>query len=395
MISVEQATALVDQSISRQATETVGAADAVDRVLAETIVSERDQPPFDRAMMDGVAISSGHSAGQYRVQESIAAAGKPQQQLSSPESCIEIMTGAPLPKGTDCVVPIEQVERSGDELTVATEAVIASYKYVHRQGSDHRVATELLKPGRLLRAPEMAVLVSAGRPQISVYRRPSVTVVASGDELVDVDQPIAAHQIRRSNDYAIEAMLRTHGIDSVQREHVRDEPVHLKQVLAQQLERADVLVLSGGVSMGKFDYLPAVLADLQVAVIFHRVSQRPGKPMWFGLSRLGKPVFALPGNPVSAMSCCRRYVVPALQAMMGMSEVGGPLRALAEAVEFSPRLTYFLPVSHDPRQAGMVVPQTTNTSGDFAALTRSAGFIELSADQSSFPVGHQAEFFQW
>jgi molybdopterin molybdotransferase len=232
---------------------------------------------------------------------------------------------------------------------------------------------------------------------VEVTRRPVVRVISTGDELVPAGQPIAAHQVRQSNGPAILAMLGSHGYHDAQHDHLVDERSVLEERIAAHIEAADVLVLSGGVSMGKADYVPEVLGRLGVEIVFHKVSQRPGKPMWFGMAPGGKAVFALPGNPVSALVCCRQYVIPALDRASGVTSPLPEFASLAGDVTFEPDLTCFQPVKLVSNAAAQVLamPVRTNTSGDFAALSGTDGYVELPKEQSFFPTGTPVRLHRW
>ncbi len=391
MIAVDQAEREILAAIGTAANEALPLAGVAGRVLAQTVTAERDQPPFDRSMMDGFAIAASDRR-EFRV-AGLAAAGSPQQPLASAEDCVEIMTGAPVPLGANCVIPVERTRREGDQIAVDPEAQVAAGQFVHPRASDHDEGTQLLEAGCLLGAAEIAVLASAGLSEVVVSQRPSIAVVASGDELVDAAEPVAPHQVRRSNDYAVQSLLAHRQLATVTRVHVNDDAAEQTRVFGELLEQHDGLVLTGGVSMGRFDYIPKVLAALDVEVIFHKVRQRPGKPMWFGLSRQGQPVFALPGNPVSALVCARRYVVPALQKWLGQS-LGHTMAKLSDPLDFQPELTLFMPATTavDP---GVVRPKPTNTSGDFTSLAGTSGIIELPAGQSNFEAGFEGRWFDW
>jgi molybdopterin molybdotransferase len=192
-------------------------------------------------------------------------------------------------------------------------------------------------------------------------------------------------------------MLGRHGYPECGHDHLVDDPEALAEGIGAHLEAADVLVLSGGVSMGKADYVPDVLARLGVEVAFHKVSQRPGKPMWFGTAPGGKTVFALPGNPVSALVCCRHYVIPALDKASGLASQPPLFAALADEVVFEPELTCFQPVRLVSNAIGqlLAIPVRTNTSGDFAALSGTDGYVELARDQARFPGGTPVRLFRW
>jgi molybdopterin molybdotransferase len=374
-------------------------AEAHGRVLRGAVRADRDLPPFDRVTMDGYAVRSAALAAgsrSFRV-EGIQAAGMIPQTLGpGADACVEIMTGAVLPVGADCVVPYEETTRTGAAMTV-TGSIFPAGHAVHRRGSDHRAGDEILRVGTRLGGREIAVAAACGCASLTVTTRPKVAVVATGDELVDVNMPVAPHQVRRSNDYGLRAALIASGYPRVDRFHLRDLRQEIEHRLWHILAEYDVVLLSGGVSKGKFDYLPAVLETLGVKKIFHGVAQRPGKPMWFGMSARRTPVFALPGNPVSSYACLHRYVLPALDHASGCAPRPLRMAALAEPVSFKPALAYFLPVtlSSGPRAELLARPAPGNTSGDFAGLGGTDGFVELPAEQAEFPAGYVAPFRAW
>ncbi|MEM9058370.1 MAG: molybdopterin molybdotransferase MoeA, partial [Pseudomonadota bacterium] len=276
MISVDEAQAIIVDALANAPAEPCELPAAHGRVLAEPLCADRDQPPFDRVMMDGVALRFSAFAGgrrRFTVQET-QGAGQPASVLASDAHCVEIMTGAALPEGCDCIVPVEQLAVRDGVVELVNDDGVASGRFVHRQASDYCRGDVLLPSGTRLRAPELAIAASVGAARLSVARRPRIAVVASGDELVDVGDPVAPFQLRRSNDYALAGALAGRGFDTPPRFHVRDDPSAIEALIDDLLSRFDVLVLSGGVSMGKYDYLPGVLENLSVDVRFHRVAQR-------------------------------------------------------------------------------------------------------------------------
>lgn len=397
-LSVAEAEAEIDRATPRFAAETVDLDASVGRVLRENVHADRDQPAFDRITMDGIAFAFGDWKRGI-IEFAIAgtqAAGCPAPEHAPAGHCFEVMTGAVLPPGCDCVVPVEQITVRDGVATLASGTRPQPMQFVHRRGSDHVEGTRLLDPGMRLRAPEIAVLASAGRTQVRVAGEPAIAILVSGDELIDVGVPIESHQVRRSNDRALEAGLRLGGFSRIARTHAPDDPTRLRRSIAELLESFPVLILSGGVSKGRFDYIPGVLAALGVAVCFHNVRQRPGKPMWFGTGSNGQMVFALPGNPVSTLVCLHRYVLPALERAAGANTAVPERVKLAQDVEFEPELTWFLPVRvNDNRGDSEAVPVFINTSGDFAALAGTCGFIELPAERQRFPAGFAAPLYRW
>jgi molybdopterin molybdotransferase len=244
---------------------------------------------------------------------------------------------------------------------------------------------------------DVAIIASCGLDEVAVGELPAIRVISTGNELVPAGEPVEAHQVRLSNGPALVAMLTQQGFIDSAHEHLIDEPEILEARIDRLLMMNNVLILSGGVSMGKADYVPDVLRNLGVEVVFHKISQRPGKPMWFGIGPDRQVVFALPGNPVSTLVCCRHYVLPALLQACGRTDRAVEMARLAEAVTFKADLTCFLPVRLSSSQDGAIVatPVPTNTSGDFASLGGTDGYVELSRVQSEFPAGSVVPLHRW
>jgi molybdopterin molybdotransferase len=208
---------------------------------------------------------------------------------------------------------------------------------------------------------------------------------------------VAPHQVRRSNDHALRAALAMAGYSRVERFHLHDMRHEIEHMLWHIIAEFDVVLITGGISKGKFDFMPAELDAQGVKKIFHGVAQRPGKPIWFGLTPDRKPIFALPGNPVSAYTCLHRYVLPGLASASGLSPLVPRKAALTALVTFKPKLAYFPPVriSSGDRGELLATPDPSNTSGDFSGLVGTDGFVELPAEPSEFPVGTIASFWPW
>ncbi len=402
MLTPAEAEKLILASLPAADSEDCPLGAAHGRVLRREIRADRDLPPFDRVTMDGFALRAevlAEGGRTFRIIGLQAAGMLPRKLGAEDDACVEIMTGAVRPEGADCVVPYEETSRDGVKMTVAEPAAkkIQAGFAIHRRGSDHPAGERIVPAGTRLGGREIAVAAACGCENLSVAARPRIAVVATGDELVEPGMPVAPHQIRRSNDYGLRAALIAAGYPVVERFHLRDVREEIEHRLWHILAEFDAVLLTGGVSKGKFDYLPTVLEGLQVKKLFHGVAQRPGKPMWFGVSARRTPVFALPGNPAASYTCVHRYVLPALARASGVTE--GPLRMipLAEAVTFRPPLAYFLPVRLESDDQGKTVarPDPINTSGDFAGLIGTDGFVELPAGQEEFPAGYTAVFRPW
>ncbi len=385
MVSVEEAEKIILDHLFKPTEEMISLDRSNGRTLAEEIKADRDLPPFNRATMDGIAIAfkSFENGQRDYLIDGIQAAGQPQQTLVDEKKCFEIMTGAPLPRGTDSVIPYE---------SIITESKIAKLsgspernQSVHHQGIDAKENEILLSRGFKISPAEVALLASVGKSEVSVFKNPTVAIISSGDELVDVDQTPLPHQIRKSNSYMLAASLGELGCKA-DLFHVIDNEKEIKVKLEQILNKYELIILSGGVSKGKFDFIPQVLESLGVKKLFHQVSQRPGKPMWFGRSEKNI-VFALPGNPVSTFMCFHRYVKPWLTKSLG-SQIRRQSAILAEDYSFTPSLTYFLQVKIENENGKLLAyPITGGGSGDFANLKDVDGFLELPLQQSKFQKG--------
>ncbi|MEO0777725.1 MAG: molybdopterin molybdotransferase MoeA [Bacteroidota bacterium] len=389
MIEVQEALDLVYQHRVDLGSERIPLSRALHRVLKEDWHSDRDLPPYNRVTMDGIAIA--HAAwegGQRRFPiVGVAAAGMSQRILEDPSTCLEAMTGAMLPRDSDTVIRYEDLHIEEGYATVQADWVNFRQN-VHFQGMDRAAGSLIVKANTRISAAEIGVGASIGKHQVEVARLPRTIVISTGNELVEIDQSPLLHQIRRSNVYRLMTSLQAYQIQA-DMDHLQDEPEQIREKLRGYLDRYDVIILSGGVSKGKYDYLPRILAELQVEKLFHRIKQRPGKPFWFG--RLGNSctIFALPGNPVSSFLCMQRYFRPWLEWSQGGALSPVPSAVLQEEVYFKPDLTYFLEVStsYDERGRILAQPQRGNGSGDLANLVDADAFIELPRGREVYAAG--------
>lgn len=397
LISVAQAQALIARHMPRFDSERVPLDEAVGRVLRQRVLAERDQPAFHRVMMDGIGVLWQQPMPPRLALAGQQLAGMTEQRLPAGDFCIEVTTGAMLPGGCDCVIPVEQTARDDDAYALRDGYAPTKNQYIHQRGSDCTRGVVLLEEGVRLRGPELGVLAANGVAEVEVAAVPAIAVVSTGDELVDVDAVLREGQIRRSNDRALAASLRSHGLHRITLAQVVDDLQATTEALGELIERHPVVVLSGGVSMGQRDYVPAALQTLGVRKVFHRIAQRPGKPMWFGVAANGHVVFGLPGNPVSALVGVARYVRPAIEAAMGATDALVERVALDSAVEVNPALTCFVParVENDASGRAVALALPVNTSGDFSALPHTHGFVQLAQGPSPVPAGTVVSFYRW
>jgi len=394
MTSVQEATSIILSHVFLPKKEEVELAIAVGRILGEPIFADRDFPPFNRVSMDGIAISiKAFQNGQSEfAMEGIQAAGRPPLKLTNSESCIEVMTGATLPEGTDTVVRYEDVEIAGKTATILISEIVVGQN-IHQKSQDAKINEQLLSPGIKISPAEVALLASVGKSKVIVYRFPKTAIISTGDELVAINQTPLPHQIRRSNDTALQAALMELGCVA-QTYHIPDSRDLLEIELAKIFQDHQLIILSGGVSKGKFDFVPQVLESLGVKKLFHQVSQKPGKPFWFGVSSQ-QTVFALPGNPVSTYMSFYRYIKPWLIKSYS-SELPIVKAILAKDFKFKAPLTHFLQVKVNNEEGKLVAyPETGGGSGDFANLKEVDGFLELPLEKNEFKAGEPFPYYSF
>lgn len=386
MVRVEQAIQIIQSIQINVSSEAVPLYKSVGRILSENVHADRNLPPYNRVSMDGIAIASTSFQDQKRFFiESIQAAGTPQLKLTNGEHCIEVMTGAVVPEGTDTVIRYEDVEIENGYAHINLDEVHAGMN-IHKSGSDAKQGDILLNSGQRISPAEVSVLASIGISNPIVFKFPQAAIVSTGDELVEVYEQPQAYQIRRSNVYALQSAMWSMGWNTGNF-HIADNKDHLQNELERILSDHDVVIITGGVSKGKFDFLPDTLSNLGVEKLFHQVSQRPGKPFWFGVTKSNKVVFALPGNPVSTYLCFFKYIKPWILKLMKHSPIDG-YAMLSEDFTFNPSLTYFLQVRIENKNGSLLAtPMAGGGSGDFVNLNAVDGFLELPLSKSSFRAG--------
>lgn len=391
MISVTEALQIISAQAKTFTIEEVDLLQSTGRILAQTVTADCDFPPFDRATMDGIAINStafNQGIRSFPI-EDIQPAGSPQKQLKDPEHCIEIMTGAMLPIGADVVIRYEDLTITGDIAHVNLEEV-TPYQNVHLQGTDEKAGEVLLQAGLKITPAIVAIMASVGMAKVPVYKLPKIAVCSTGDELVPVTQQPLPHQIRQSNSYMLLAGLQQEGINA-DKYHLPDEPEAMAQQMAKMVEEYDVLLFSGAVSKGKFDFLPQVLQQLGMQTLFHSIAQKPGKPLLFGKFKNSALVFGFPGNPVSTWVCYQLYFKAWLYRSLNSTL---PLHkaALSKDIKFKPPLTHHVLVRLTNQNGQLTAtPVDTSTSGDMVNLMQAEGFISLPAEQEHFAEGSMFE----
>ncbi|OHB76411.1 MAG: hypothetical protein A2Z34_04495 [Planctomycetes bacterium RBG_16_59_8] len=379
-LTVEDALALVLADPPAPRSVEVGLLDALGRVLAEDVVADISMPPFDKSAMDGYAVRSEETAAapaELAVVDDIPAGKFPTRKIGRGEAA-RIMTGAPVPPGADAVVMVEQTEAKGRDRVVVRNGVKPG-ENICALGEDLREGSVALRRGKIVRPPEVAILASCGQSRVRVVKAPTVTLMSTGDELVEIDRKPEKGQIRNSNTWSLAAQVRAMGLPCAILGVARDTKEAIRAMAREGLDRGDVLIVSGGVSVGEYDFVADALQAEGVQCLMHKVMIKPGRPFYFG--RKGdQRVFALPGNPVSTYVIFDVFVKPFLNLARGME--GGDVRRMRALVTSpldrrSDRLQY-IPGLCDLRGGRpTVAPVPWHGSADIAALTRADCFIVL------------------
>jgi molybdopterin molybdotransferase len=394
MITVEEALLLVCEHARPLAPRRVALSDAVGLVLAEDVASDINSPPYDKSLMDGYAIVASDRLAERQVLEEVAAGDVPHRPVT-PGFATRLMTGAPLPEGADAVVPVEQTELVNETTVRFLQIDPQPGQHVMPLGTSLRAGEVVLRTGALLRPIEIAILAEIGHGMVAVQPRPRVAVLPTGNELVQIGERPAVGQIRNSNGPMLVAAATRAEADGIELSIARDELAHLRSLVEEGLA-ADVLLLSGGVSAGKFDLVPQVLAELGVEQVLHKVAIRPGKPIWFGVKELADRrvlVYGLPGNPVSSLVCFELFVRPAIARLAGREFSAAPSISARLAHSFSHKggRAACLPArmtsskSHSGTPSVEILPW--HGSADMATLAQANGLVRLPADPVALDVG--------
>ena len=400
MISASDALKIVKQSQFPTVTQDVPLENSLGYVLAEDITADRQYPPFDRAMMDGVAIRSDGESSQGKPRTRWALHGVQAAGMASitgdydSSIAIEIMTGASVGEAFDTIIPYEDCIVSAEEIRLKSSSTYRPGQFIQRRGSDCKAGERLVGRGVKIGPEHLGLFATMGYTEVLVYTKPSVALITTGDEVVAADRVPDAYQIRGSHRYALGAALRAAGFELNGQFHVKDSFEEVFEVTRKAINDYDFVLICGGVSKGRFDYVPEVLSDLGVNRCFHGVFQKPGKPLFFGKTA-DTAVFGLPGNPNSAYFSVQAFVLPALRNFAKQAVRRPLLATLKTGVLGHDRLQRWLPVQlsyEDQRVYAEVL--TLNSSGDNVSLARSQGLLPLPPGKN-FMAGKQVEVFPY
>jgi molybdopterin molybdotransferase len=393
MISFKEALGRILSHVQPLGSEKVSLLEALGRVMAEDIYANRNIPPLDNSGMDGYAVKYADirngSKGRpihLKVVENLPAGSVSTKRLGKGQA-IRIMTGAPIPKGADTVIPVEETEEKDGFVSIFKAVPFG--EYIRRAGEDVKRGDGVLSRGDFIRPAEVGMLASVGRSFVSVYQRPMVAILCTGEELVDVDGDLDEVKIISSNLYTLAAQVKDCGAIPIQLGIARDQKEEIREKLRQGI-RADVLISSAGVSVGDYDFVKGALSDLGMEMVFWRVAMKPGKPLAFGTMN-GKPVFGLPGNPVSSMVSFEQFVRPSLLKMMGHRQLFRPVieAVLKEDIRREPRKRHFIRASVSIEKDDYVV--AIPGAGGLSAMIRANGLIVIPEDQEIVRAGEKVK----
>jgi molybdopterin molybdotransferase len=392
IVGVEEAESMISTCKFFPKIEDVDWHNSLNRITASDWQTDEDIPSFDRVMMDGIAIQYKEGVTEWEV-SAIQKAGEAAHSIGNYQTAIEIMTGAILPLGADTIVPYEHLDwKESHAVLIASD--LKKGQNVHLRGRDRKKGDQVLKSKSKIRYTEIGLAASLGKLSIPVFKRPRITIISTGDELVDPKEQPASHQIRMSNVFVLQSMLQTMGMEA-RLVHAVDQQEILREIIKEGLATSDVLMLTGGVSKGKFDLVPDVLNENGVEQLFHGINQRPGKPMWFG-KKENTIVFGFPGNPVSTLVCARRYFIPWLSSQYGESIT--PIKAKSGFdIQAHSSLTLFVQVTCTQNEDGFFIVERSEGqgSGDFSQLSVSHGFAEITPGGNNVVKGDLIHFWPY
>ncbi len=388
MLNYKEAQAIIANLSKSFGTEKIHLNEAFERILAEKIYADRDYPPFNRATIDGYAINlKDWKAGtkNYAVKEVVFAGQRYQQEIAAGE-CYKIMTGASVPPNVDLVIRREDATEENGQVSFQIETV-KPFQNIARKGEDIQADACIIDQNCICTAPVIGLLASVGKAEFQVEKLPNVALFTTGDELVEISEPVSDIQIRNSNQYLLKSLLKAWQIEPQICKHIRDDKEALKQEIGTVLN-SDIIILCGGVSAGDADYVPEILASLGVKKLFQKVKIKPGKPIWCGQLPNGGLVFALPGNPFSCHVTFKLFVEHYLKTCFGLPEKESLMLLLSAEKPKKTPFDEFFPATVNQQ----LTPVLFNSSGDVKAALAANALAHHPADLLDLKAGDSVAF---
>lgn len=397
MITIRDAQQLINSYSRNFGMEEADIEDAFNRTLAEDIYADRDYPPFNRSAMDGYALKSedfnNNKLNEFEVIENLLAGNISHKKIRY-RQCMKIMTGAPVPSTADAVIRVEDAINNSDKVVFRMDRV-KPWQNISKKGEDVIRNEILLRKNQIINATIIGILAVTGRQKIKVWKHPSIAIVSTGNEVVNINSPVKRYQIRDSNSHTLKAFFRQYNIDDIETSLLPDKKEELKKGI-DQFSGKDILISTGGVSKGDADYVPDVLTSLGIKEVFHRVQIKPGNPLWFGISQAGTAVFALPGNPFSVQVAFKVFIEPFLRQCLGLEEKTLLYLPLLSRKNKKTKFDEFFPCQLiSKNNYSGLLPLGFNGSGDITATRHSDGIALHPSGEESIDVQTPLAFLPW
>ncbi len=397
MLTIKEAQSIINLYARTFGVEEVDIDHAFNRTLAEDIYADRDYPPFNRSAMDGYAVKSAdinnNNINEFEVIENLLAGNMATKEIGSGQ-CIKIMTGAPVPFTADTVVRVEDTINHSNRMVVKTGAIKA-WQNISIKGEDIKKSEKLVKKHQIINASILGVLAVTGKYKLKVCKLPSIGIVSTGNEVININTPVKPYQIRDSNSHTLKAFFKHYNIDNIETLLLADQKKELKNGITKLLDK-DILILTGGVSKGDADYVPEVLASLGVKEVFHRVQIKPGNPLWFGITNTGTTVFALPGNPFSVQVAFKVFIEPYLRQCFGLEPIPLLYFPLLCLKNKKTKLDEFFPCQLiSKNNLTGLLPISFNGSGDIAATLNSDGIALHPSSEEAINAQSRVALLLW
>ncbi|HSJ66048.1 MAG TPA: molybdopterin molybdotransferase MoeA [Anditalea sp.] len=391
MISVKEAKTILSTNIPKSPTQKVSLETSVGFILAADIHSPIEVPLFDNSAMDGYALSIENPKGSWEVTHTIQAGETNLPEIAGNKAA-RIFTGAPVPKGTDTVIQQEVINRDGDRITFDLEGFTKGQN-IRLKGSQNKVGDLLVQSASLITPGTIGLLASVGIAEVEIYKAPSVAIIITGNEIKDVGTELKFGEIYNSNGPVLKAYLSILGIKEIKTYKAADEPEALQATIEEALAGYDVVLFSGGISVGDYDFVKSGLEKAGVKELFYKIRQRPGKPLFAGMKER-KLIFALPGNPASVMTCFNQYVKPSLLQMLGHSNAWQPTARLTLSHDFSKKggLTFFMKALMKDNEVSTLTGQESFNQLSFGI---SNCFAEFPEDTEEVAAGTVVDVYTW
>lgn len=391
MISVTEARAILEENIPLGPIKKAPLQKALELVVAEPLRSPMAVPSFDNSAMDGYAIAWDETQTHWELSDEVTAGDGKMHMLEKGKAC-RIFTGAPVPQGADTVIPQEWVTKDGNSITFDI-AQFQKGQHIRLKGAQTKLGDPILDKGQFISPGAIGLLASVGIAEVPVYAPPSVGIIITGNELKNLGEPLDFGQIYNANGPVLEVYLRKLGIKEIQQYEAKDEPELVQAAIDKALANHDIILLSGGISVGDYDYVKAGLEKAGVRQLFYKIRQRPGKPLYVG-KKANKVVFALPGNPSSVITCFNQYVKPSLLQWMGHSHPWKTSETLplASPINRKPGLTFFLKAKVEKGQVHILPGQE---SFNLIAFGAANCFAEVPEEVEQLAVGDQIAIYYW